>query len=123
MKEALLVYTKALTYLEKWFSFNTSPYCKFKALSLGNLTNPTTLDEVIEISDPNLLKIVQYGMLISVSNANVERIFSVMGNVLTDERNRLCVESTRSELCIFLIIPYNCTEFKDAISKNYCLIV
>jgi hAT family C-terminal dimerisation region len=162
-QEALLVYTRALTYLEKWFSFNNSPYCKFTALSLGNLTKPPTLDEVIEIwmmspwkndvppddfhdelgalefvfpslprtssldkwrsffekeSAPNLLKIVQYVMSIPVSNANVERIFSVMGNVWTDERNCLCVESVRSELCIFFNIPYTCTEFKDAISKN-----
>ena len=162
-KEALLVYTRALTYLEKWFSFTNSPYCKFQALSLGNLKKTPTLDEIIEIwmmspwkndvppddfhdelgalefvlpsllgkstldmwrsffekeSAPNLLKIVQYVMSIPVSNANVERIFSVMGNVWTDERNRLCVESVRSELCIFFNIPYTCTEFRDAISKN-----
>ena len=34
--------------------------------------------------------------------------------------NRLCVESVRSELCDFFNRPnaYNCTEFKDVISKN-----
>jgi len=69
-------------------------------------------------SSPNLLKVVQYVMSIPVSNANVERIFSVMGNVWTDERNRLCVESVRSELCIFFNFPYKCTEFKDVISNN-----
>ncbi|GFV42261.1 dimer_Tnp_hAT domain-containing protein [Trichonephila clavipes] len=38
---------------------------------------------------PNLLKIVQFVCSVPVSNAFVERIFSVMGNVWTDERNRL----------------------------------
>ena len=69
-------------------------------------------------SSPYLLKVVQYVMSIPVSNASVERIFSVMGNVWTDERNKLCVESVRSELCVIFNIPYKCTEFKDVISKN-----
>lgn len=71
---------------------------------------------------PILLKLVQYVMSIPVSNAAVERIFSVMGNVWTDERNRMSVESVRSELCVFFNIPYTCTEFKEAISKNKKLI-
>ena len=36
----------------------------------------------------------------------------------TDERNRMCVESVRSELCVGFNIPYTCTEFKEEISKN-----
>ncbi|GFS85023.1 uncharacterized protein TNCV_1306281 [Trichonephila clavipes] len=50
---------------------------------------------------PNLLKIVQFVCSVPVSNAFVERIFSVMGNVWTDERNRLAVNTVKSELCIF----------------------
>jgi len=38
---------------------------------------------------------------IPVSNACMERIFSVMGND-TDERNRVSIESVRRELCAFL---------------------
>ena len=57
-------------------------------------------------------------MSIPGSNANVERIFSVMEIVWTDERNHLCVESVKSELCTFFNIPHYYTEFKDAISKN-----
>ncbi|GFT64730.1 dimer_Tnp_hAT domain-containing protein [Trichonephila clavipes] len=52
---------------------------------------------------PNLLKIVQFVCSVPVSNAFVERIFSVMGNVWTDERNRLAVNTVKSELCIFSI--------------------
>ncbi|GFV20521.1 uncharacterized protein TNCV_4142821 [Trichonephila clavipes] len=46
------------------------------------------------------------------------RIFSVMGNVWTDERNSLAVNTVKSELCIFFNISSSCTEFKDAISTN-----
>ncbi|GFS81713.1 hypothetical protein TNCV_2706611 [Trichonephila clavipes] len=44
---------------------------------------------------PNLLKIVQFVCSVPVSNAFVERIFSVMGNVWTDERNRLAVNTLK----------------------------
>ncbi|GFT34466.1 dimer_Tnp_hAT domain-containing protein [Trichonephila clavipes] len=67
---------------------------------------------------PNLLKIVQFVCSVPVSNAFVERIFRVMGNVWTDERNRLAVNTVKSELCIFFNISSSCTEFKDAISTN-----
>ncbi|GFX56298.1 dimer_Tnp_hAT domain-containing protein [Trichonephila clavipes] len=67
---------------------------------------------------PNLLKIVQFVCSVPVSNAFVERIFSVMGNVWTDERNRLAVNTVKSELCIFFNISSSCTEFKNAISTN-----
>ena len=47
--------------------------------------------------EPNILKIVQNVLSIPVSNAVVEREFSVMGNIWTDERNRLEVETACSE--------------------------
>ena len=71
---------------------------------------------------PNLLKLVQYVASIPVSNAGVERVFSVMGSVWTDERNRLTVESVRSELCVFFNLSFSCTEFKDLVAKNRKLI-
>ncbi|CAG5038746.1 unnamed protein product [Parnassius apollo] len=53
-------------------------------------------------SAPNLLKLVQHVCSIPVSNAFVERIFNVMGNIWTNERNRLGLETVKSELCVFL---------------------
>ncbi|GFW24695.1 hypothetical protein TNCV_2405581 [Trichonephila clavipes] len=47
---------------------------------------------------PNQLKIVQFVCSVPVSNAFVERIFSVMGNVWTDERNRLAVNTVKTTL-------------------------
>ncbi|GFT15138.1 uncharacterized protein TNCV_3141951 [Trichonephila clavipes] len=67
---------------------------------------------------PNLLKIVQFVCSVPVSNAFVEHIFSVMGNVWTDERNRLAINTVKSELCIFFNISSSCTEFKNVISTN-----
>ena len=64
---------------------------------------------------PNLLKIVQFVCSSPVSNAFVEQIFSVMGNVWTDEKNR-----KHPKKGIVRSFQYNasCTEFKDAISCN-----
>jgi len=51
---------------------------------------------------PNLLKLLQSVLSIPVSNAGIERVFSVMGNIWSDERNRMTAESVRNELIIFL---------------------
>ncbi|GFW20394.1 hypothetical protein TNCV_2729331 [Trichonephila clavipes] len=45
---------------------------------------------------PNLLKIVQFVCSVPVSNAFVERIFSVMGNVWTDDRNSFAVNTVKT---------------------------
>jgi hypothetical protein len=55
---------------------------------------------------------------IPVSSSSTELVFSVMGNVWTDERNWLSAESVKSELEIFCDIPYSCVAFKDALSGN-----
>ena len=63
-------------------------------------------------------ELVENCAICPVSNAFMERTFSVMGNVWTDERNRLAVNTVKSELCVFFNISASCTEFKDAISYN-----
>lgn len=67
---------------------------------------------------PNLLKLVQYVCSIPISNAFVERIFNVMGNVWTNDRSRLSIESVKCELCVFFNINSTCTEFKNNILGN-----
>ncbi|CAG4945643.1 unnamed protein product [Parnassius apollo] len=67
-------------------------------------------------SAPNLLKLVQHVCSIPVSNAFVERIFSVMGNIWTNERNRLGLETVKSELCVFFNINSSCTDFKERVA-------
>jgi hypothetical protein len=43
--------------------------------------------------------------------AFVERVFSLMENLWSDERNRLSVEMVKSELCVKLNYNMNCQEF------------
>lgn len=54
---------------------------------------------------------------IPISNAYVERIFSLMGNAWTDNRNRMRVELVRAELFIKLNFDMSCREFYEFIKK------
>lgn len=66
-----------------------------------------------------LLHVAQYIMSIPASNAYVERVFSVMGQLWTDERNRMSVELVRSELIVFLNFDMTCESFlKYALTKK-----
>ncbi|XP_039356465.1 uncharacterized protein LOC120382989 isoform X2 [Mauremys reevesii] len=60
---------------------------------------------------PNLLKIVQHVLAIPPSNAFVERIFSVMKNLWTNERNELQVDLVKAELFVHFNYKMTCAEF------------
>ncbi|GFV58293.1 hypothetical protein TNCV_558551 [Trichonephila clavipes] len=62
---------------------------------------------------PNLLKIVQFVCSVPVSNAFVERIFSVMGNVWTDERNRVAVNT----LLVYADKPQTLDHLEDNVRR------
>lgn len=66
----------------------------------------------------NLYKIVQPVLSISVSNANVERIFSLMNQAWTDNRNKMSVDLVKSELCIKANIDMDCISFYNFISNK-----
>ncbi|XP_031329485.1 uncharacterized protein LOC116170636 [Photinus pyralis] len=67
---------------------------------------------------PNLLKIVGKILSIPVSNAFPERIFSLMGNLWTDERNRMRVELVKAELCVKLNFSMSCQQFAEFLEKK-----
>lgn len=72
---------------------------------------------------PNLLSIVQYALSVPVSNAFTERVFSIMGNVWTDNRNRLEVDVVKSEIqCKINFNSMKCSEFYDYIVSKPLLI-
>lgn len=63
-----------------------------------------------------LPKIVGKILSIPISNAYVEKIFSIMGNVWTNLRNRLRVDMVKAELATKLNFDMSCDEFEKFIS-------
>ncbi|KAL4709414.1 hypothetical protein ACJJTC_001210 [Scirpophaga incertulas] len=68
---------------------------------------------------PEILRICQYIFAITAQNANVERVFSIMGAQWSKERNRLNVSSIRA----LLLVQYNlksltCEAFYKSIIKE-----
>lgn len=58
-----------------------------------------------------LPKIIGKIFSIPISNTFVECVFSLMGNLWTDERNCLSVKIVKSELCVKLNYNMNCQEY------------
>ncbi len=75
---------------------------------------------------PNLYKIVECVLAIPVSNAFVERVFSMMKNLWLDERNSLSVglmnKSYAKEICTKVNFNMKCHEFSEFIAKNKSLL-
>uniref|UniRef100_H3AQJ8 HAT C-terminal dimerisation domain-containing protein n=1 Tax=Latimeria chalumnae TaxID=7897 RepID=H3AQJ8_LATCH len=158
--EAKAVYNRAVAYLEKWFSFENSPFKSFSCLSFKEMPS---FDDILKLSVDgdasykefclvhtaapaimedesltgpaekwrkffkadqalNFLTIIQYVFSVPCTNAFVERVFSVLGNLWTDERNRLGVGLVKSELCIRYNLKYSCLEFHDVTIKNKTLL-
>lgn len=63
-----------------------------------------------------LSKVVGATLTMSVSNAFVESIFSVMGNIRKDERNRMSVELVKAEICTKFNYKMTCQEFHQFVS-------
>jgi hypothetical protein len=70
----------------------------------------------------NLRKIVECVLAIPVSNAFVERVFSIMKNLWSDERNKLNVDLIKAEICIKINFNLSCSEFAEYIKTNYQLL-
>ncbi|KAI6656015.1 hypothetical protein LOD99_1749 [Oopsacas minuta] len=69
-------------------------------------------------NSPNLLSLVEFALALPVSNAYVERIFSLMKNLWTDERNRLSTEMVKAELCVKLNYSLSCKDFYNFIRQE-----
>lgn len=66
----------------------------------------------------NLLKIVQTVLLIPTSNAFPERVFSLMGQIWTKQRNRMEVELVKAELYILINFNMSCSEFLNYVRSK-----
>uniref|UniRef100_A0A2S2N9H4 HAT C-terminal dimerisation domain-containing protein n=1 Tax=Schizaphis graminum TaxID=13262 RepID=A0A2S2N9H4_SCHGA len=92
-----------------------------------NVKSFNTLDEkwtyVFKIADidgdfPNLKIVVEFLMCIPGSNANVERIFSDMNNLWTDDKSRFDVKTVKAMLVVKHFFTENCSEFHDFLLGN-----
>ncbi|KAL4104811.1 hypothetical protein QTP88_020087 [Uroleucon formosanum] len=66
----------------------------------------------------NIFLLVSYVLSIPPSNAYVERVFSIMNQKWSKERNRCKVELIKSELQISLNFEENCTDFIEKIKLD-----
>jgi hypothetical protein len=70
----------------------------------------------------NLMKIIETVMAIPIGNDFVERVFSLMKKIWTDERNRMNINIIKAEICIKTNFSMDCQEFKEFIKNNERLI-
>lgn len=66
----------------------------------------------------NIFLLVSYVLSIPPSNAYVERVFSIMNQKWSKERNRCKVELIKSELQISLNFEENCSDFIEKIKLD-----
>ncbi len=55
---------------------------------------------------------------IPIENDFVERIFSIMHNLWSDERNPLSVKMVKAEICTKINYSMTCSEFKNFVENN-----
>jgi hypothetical protein len=67
---------------------------------------------------PILLKIVSKVFAIPISNAFVERLFSIMKKACKDDRNRMRTSIIKAEICTKINYNMSCSEFYDFVKNN-----
>ena len=71
---------------------------------------------------PLLKKLVAVVFSIPVSNAFVERVFSLVSSQWSKERNRLCEKTVKSLLQVRVNLDYSCSELHKLILKDQKLL-
>lgn len=69
-----------------------------------------------------LFNIVSFVLSIPVSNAFCERVFSIMNQLWSDNRNLLSTELVKSELMIIINFHMACSEFYDFVRNEHDLL-
>lgn len=67
---------------------------------------------------PNYKRVIEYYLCIPVSNAHVERSFSLLKNSWTDNWNRLSIDSLKAELLIKYNYNMDCTDFYRLLKRS-----
>lgn len=134
-KETLFTWSEILELIEKLKILNDidtdhlySDYCSLKEVfSLNRLPEEKTkmtndklwayfIRNCVEVK--NLTKIVCFIFSIPVSNAYCERVFSILNNLYSKERNRMSMDLIKAELIIRLNFDENCLNFKTFLNSD-----
>ncbi len=68
------------------------------------------------------MKIVSKVFAIPISNAFVERLFSIMKKACKDDRNRMHTSIIKAEVCTKINNNMSCSEFYDFVKNNKPLV-
>jgi hypothetical protein len=74
--------------------------------------------KVFEAELPELYKLVSIILSVPVSNAYIERVFSLMGSQWTDERNLLNVETVKALVQVKVNFDYTCPQMYKMLISN-----
>ncbi len=69
-------------------------------------------------SFPNLKKIVKTVLSIQISNDTVERVFSLMKRIWTDDSNSMKTDLVKAEICINFNYSMSCPDYAENIINN-----
>jgi hypothetical protein len=85
--------------------------------TLHELFNSLGVNESI-----NLKNIVEFFCCIPGTNASIERLFSQMNYLWTNEKNRLSVETVKAMLIVKVFFNKDCVEFHILVNHNHSII-
>jgi hypothetical protein len=66
----------------------------------------------------NLTKIIETVLCIPIGNSFVERVFSLMKRIWTDDRNQMNIDLVKTEICINTNFSMSCEEFREYIKDK-----
>jgi hypothetical protein len=69
-------------------------------------------------SVPNIELILEFVFSIYSSYAYIERVFSIMNNLCSKDRNKLLTQNLKAEICVKVSFDLKCSQFHDFVKNN-----